>query len=157
MAGYTDSSNFPTTAGAYDTTHNGGRDGFVARLEPPAFSYTATIDPISFDGTVSLDYGDPFASYVIFHSADPLNGTLPGMGLVGGLHISLLGIWSQLDAAIAGNPLFGGTLDANGAFSYTVPGMGALPFLSGQTWWSVGIQQLPTGVYEPANLSLIHI
>jgi len=32
VAGWTYSSNFPTTAGAYDATHNGHRDAFVARL-----------------------------------------------------------------------------------------------------------------------------
>ena len=32
VTGYTTSSDFPTTPEAYDTTHNGGRDAFVARL-----------------------------------------------------------------------------------------------------------------------------
>ena len=32
VTGNTYSSNFPTTPGAFDTTHNGDRDGFVARL-----------------------------------------------------------------------------------------------------------------------------
>ncbi len=32
VAGSTRSTNFPTTLGAYDTTHNGGTDAFVARL-----------------------------------------------------------------------------------------------------------------------------
>ncbi len=34
VAGRTESLNFPTTAGAYDTTYNGGRDVFVSRLNP---------------------------------------------------------------------------------------------------------------------------
>ncbi len=58
-------------------------------------------------------------------------------------------------AVLAGDPLFGGTLDATGAFSYTIPGLGALPFLSGQTFWGMGIQQLPSGVYEPSNIASI--
>jgi hypothetical protein len=33
VAGQTPSTNFPTTTGAYDTTHNGGNDGFVSRLD----------------------------------------------------------------------------------------------------------------------------
>lgn len=34
IAGYTASTNFPTTAGAFDQTHNGSNDCFVARLTP---------------------------------------------------------------------------------------------------------------------------
>jgi len=34
IAGATDSPNFPTTAGAWDTTVNGGLDAFVTRLDP---------------------------------------------------------------------------------------------------------------------------
>ncbi len=33
VAGWTNSSGFPTTPGAWDTTHNGNRDAFVARLD----------------------------------------------------------------------------------------------------------------------------
>jgi hypothetical protein len=32
MTGYTQSADFPTTPGAFDTTHNGGSDAFVAKL-----------------------------------------------------------------------------------------------------------------------------
>ncbi|MFC1683588.1 SBBP repeat-containing protein [Candidatus Zixiibacteriota bacterium] len=34
VTGYTASSDFPTTPGAYDETHNGSWDGFVVRLDP---------------------------------------------------------------------------------------------------------------------------
>ena len=35
VAGYTCSSNFPTTPGAFDTSYNGGYDdAFVAKLNP---------------------------------------------------------------------------------------------------------------------------
>ena len=34
LAGRTSSTNYPTTRGAYDTTHNGLSDVFVSRLDP---------------------------------------------------------------------------------------------------------------------------
>ena len=34
VAGWTNSTNFPTTPGTYDTTHNGSDDVFVSRLDP---------------------------------------------------------------------------------------------------------------------------
>ena len=34
LGGWTSSPNFPVTAGAYSTTHKGGYDGFIARLDP---------------------------------------------------------------------------------------------------------------------------
>ena len=42
VAGWTSSTNFPTTLGAYDTSFNGGTDGFVTRLNPAgsALSYS---------------------------------------------------------------------------------------------------------------------
>jgi hypothetical protein len=36
LAGFTNSTDFPVTAGAYDTTHNGSWDGFVSRIDPSA-------------------------------------------------------------------------------------------------------------------------
>jgi len=50
VTGATKSSDFPTTAGAYDTTHNGGRDVFVLRFDGlgdpdgPAFGPHVTYD-----------------------------------------------------------------------------------------------------------------
>jgi len=35
VTGFTESTNFPTTAGAFDTTSNGGPDAFVTKITPP--------------------------------------------------------------------------------------------------------------------------
>ena len=34
VTGYTDSTNFPTTPGAFQTTYGGGDDAFVTKLNP---------------------------------------------------------------------------------------------------------------------------
>jgi hypothetical protein len=53
IAGTTQATNFPTTAGAYDTTHNGGRDAFIAKLNSSgtALFYSTYL------GGASDDYG----------------------------------------------------------------------------------------------------
>lgn len=40
VTGYTFSTNFPTTSGAYDTTHNGDTDVFVSKINPTGTSLT---------------------------------------------------------------------------------------------------------------------
>jgi hypothetical protein len=55
ITGYTQSSNFPTSAGAFDPTPNGVWDAFVTRLAVPAtFSFPLATDGLS-DIAVSLD------------------------------------------------------------------------------------------------------
>ena len=119
----------------------------------PGLTYAVSL--VANDGVVSLDSGAPFSPYFMLQSNDPLNAAAPGLGWPFGLHISIADAWTQFGFGLSGNPLFGGTLDANGAFSMTIPGLGALPFLQGQTFWGMGIQQLPTGVYEPSNIASI--
>ncbi len=46
VAGQTNSSGFPTTAGAVDTTQNGGNDAFVTKLRPPASTLTRSDEPV---------------------------------------------------------------------------------------------------------------
>jgi len=58
MAGWTDSSGFPTTAGAYDETHNGGLyDAFVAKLS----SDLRTLQAATVLGGASFDYASALA------------------------------------------------------------------------------------------------
>ena len=55
LVGYTSSSNFPTTSGAFDTSYNGGTcDAFVVKLSPPgnALAYATYL------GGEAADYGE---------------------------------------------------------------------------------------------------
>ena len=45
VTGYTHSSNFPTTVGAYDMTYNGSSDGFVAKIADVLPAVTVTLGP----------------------------------------------------------------------------------------------------------------
>ena len=101
------------------------------------------------DVTLGLSNGQASAPYYIFHSPDPQNGTSPGTGWALGLHITWADMTYCLNQGAVGNPLFGGTLNANGAFSMSLPG-GAVAFLSGQTWYGMGVQVNPSpiGIYE---------
>lgn len=51
VTGFTRSTNFPTTPGAYDTTFNGQQDAFIAKLNPPgnALAYATFLGGSEFD------------------------------------------------------------------------------------------------------------
>lgn len=57
ITGYTYSTDFPTTTGAYDRTHNGSRDGFVAKLN----STMTTLVASTFFGGSDDDWGGALA------------------------------------------------------------------------------------------------
>jgi hypothetical protein len=56
VAGHTGSADFPTTPGAFDTTHNGSYDAFVARLSPTGLSlvYSTFLGGVNEDGVSAL-------------------------------------------------------------------------------------------------------
>jgi hypothetical protein len=62
VTGPTASSNFPATAGAYDTSHNGGSDAFVAKLDKNGSNlvYASFLGGSVFDGGngIALDSGN---------------------------------------------------------------------------------------------------
>jgi Bacterial Ig-like domain (group 1)/Beta-propeller repeat len=57
VTGRTSASNFPTTVGAFDTTHNGNNDVFLTKLNPSGSALVYS----TFVGDVSFDEGDGIA------------------------------------------------------------------------------------------------
>jgi hypothetical protein len=59
VSGSTSSANFPTTVGAYDTTHNGDDDAFVTKLDPTGSSlaYSTFLGGNTFDGSSGIALG----------------------------------------------------------------------------------------------------
>lgn len=66
IAGETESIDFPTTPGAFDTTHNGGRDAFVVKLNPAGSDllYAAFLGGISADFVFALAVDEAGNAYV---------------------------------------------------------------------------------------------
>ena len=67
VAGYTESTGFPTTVGAYDTSHNGAADAFVSKLNPTgtALVYSTFIGGTSSDNAYSVAVASTGEAYVV--------------------------------------------------------------------------------------------
>ena len=78
VTGYTRSSDFPTTEGAFDTTHNGGDNVFVCKLTPSgrALSYSTFLGRHSRGLGVDIDQYNQ--AYVTGHATSSYFPTTPG-------------------------------------------------------------------------------
>jgi hypothetical protein len=102
IVGHTDSSDYPTTAGAWDPSYNSGRDGFVTRLDmlptgtsPYGTSTPGCAGPLAIGVTSWPQVGN--ASFALTCGNAPANGTgllaLSGAGLATPLVLSGASIW----------------------------------------------------------------
>jgi len=57
ITGYTDASDFPTTTGAYDTSHNGDYDIFVTKIDPAGNGTNDLLYSTFLGGSGDYDYG----------------------------------------------------------------------------------------------------
>jgi hypothetical protein len=66
VAGFTPSTDFPTTAGAFDTSYNGGDDGFVTKLERDGsgLSYSTFLGGSNFEDGLGIAVDSAGAAYV---------------------------------------------------------------------------------------------
>jgi hypothetical protein len=66
VTGYTYSSNFPVTSGAYDTTFNGNQDGFVAKIaaDGSSLAYSTYFGASSYDYTHAIAIDSGGAAYI---------------------------------------------------------------------------------------------
>jgi hypothetical protein len=82
IAGFTGSTNFPTTPGAFDPTHNGGSEAFVAKLSPSgsALEYSSYLGAggFAFDGANGIAVDDEGSAYVTGFAGGADFPTTPG-------------------------------------------------------------------------------
>lgn len=117
VTGHTRSTNYPTTAGAFDTTHNGGIDGFVTKLKndlsPPLLASTF-IGGSGSDAATAIAL-DSFGDVLVSGSTESTNYPTTA----GGLDTSLDGIGdafvSKFDSSLSSllaSTFIGGSDDA---------------------------------------------
>ena len=79
VAGTTSSSDFPVTAGAWDSTYNGGTDGFVLRFDwnDPGWTYASYIGGTGYDELNGIDV-EGGRGYLAGHTTSPDFPITPG-------------------------------------------------------------------------------
>jgi hypothetical protein len=80
VAGYTNSPGFPTTPGAFDTSYNGGQDGFVAKFSPDGGTliYSTFLGGTGNDQSYGIAVDASSNAYVIGYTASSNFPTTPG-------------------------------------------------------------------------------
>jgi len=87
VTGHTESSNFPTTAGAFQTTYAGSQDAFVTKLNPlgTGLVYSTYLGGSGTDGGLSITLDGSFNAYVAgftcstnFPMVNPIQAALAG-------------------------------------------------------------------------------
>ncbi|HEX5858177.1 MAG TPA: SBBP repeat-containing protein [Microbacterium sp.] len=116
VAGFTGSTNFPTTAGAHDPTHNGGSDAFVLKLSPDgaALEYSSYLGAggFSFDGANGIAVDDEGSAYVTGFAGGGTFPTTPGVhdGSHNGRNDVYVTKFNPSGSALAYSTFIGGTL-----------------------------------------------
>jgi beta-propeller repeat-containing protein len=80
VAGDADSTNFPVTPGAFDTTQNGSSDAFVTKLNPAgsALVYSTFVGGTSFDSSTALAVDGSGNAYIAGYGTSTNYPTTPG-------------------------------------------------------------------------------
>jgi hypothetical protein len=159
VAGITDSTDFPTTAGAFDRSHNGPSlrfDGFISRIDMGVPLYGDThVVPIRAGGTqrLTVNAGRAHANR-LYWILGSVSGTSPGVNLLG-VHIPLNpDAYTNLAMSCVNKSVFAnfrGTLDGNGfaVASLNVPPN--LPIPIGTTLYHACVVYDASGVFHMAS------
>ena len=138
VTGRTDSSDFPTTPGAYDTSYNGGPDAFVSKLNPTGSALVYS----TFLGGENWDHGSVIAvdasgsSYVTGFTYSPLFPTTAGAYETGhgGSRDAFVSKLNPTGSTLVYSTFLGGG-DADGGSAIVVDPSGSA-YVAGRTWSS---------------------